>query len=109
MVLGRSPIVGAPMAQLLLWHNATVTVCHSKSENVPETCRNADILVVGIGKPLYVKKDWIKPGAVVIDVGINSIEDSSKKAGYRLVGDVDFEQVKQVASFITPGMYFCKG
>ncbi|KAH9423511.1 C-1-tetrahydrofolate synthase, cytoplasmic [Dermatophagoides pteronyssinus] len=102
VVLGRSKIVGSPMAQLLVWNNATVTICHSRTKNLPEVCRNADILVVAIGKPLFVKKDWIKPGAVVIDCGISSIPDSTKKSGQRLVGDVDFDQVKEVASYITP-------
>jgi methylenetetrahydrofolate dehydrogenase (NADP+)/methenyltetrahydrofolate cyclohydrolase/formyltetrahydrofolate synthetase len=72
-VLGRSKIVGAPMANLLLWHNATVTVCHSKTVNLPDVVREGDIVVVAIGKPELVKGDWLKPGAVVIDCGINSI------------------------------------
>lgn len=102
VVIGRSKIVGSPMAQLLIWNNATVTVCHSKTKNLPEVVRAADILVVGIGQPLMVKKDWIKPGAVVIDCGITSIPDSTKKSGSRLVGDVDYDNVKEVAGAITP-------
>ncbi|KAH7640934.1 c-1-tetrahydrofolate synthase [Dermatophagoides farinae] len=102
VVLGRSKIVGSPMAQLLIWNNATVTVCHSRTKNLPEICRNAEILVVAIGKPLFVKREWIKPGAVVIDCGISSIPDATKKSGQRLVGDVDFDTAKEVASYITP-------
>jgi len=102
VVIGRSQIVGSPMAQLLIWNNATVTVCHSKTKNLPEVCREADILVVAIGQPQMVKKDWVKPGAVVIDCGISSIPDASKKTGQRLVGDVDFDAVKEVAGYITP-------
>jgi len=107
VVIGRSQIVGSPMAQLLIWNHATVTVCHSKTKNLPEVCRAADILVVAIGSPLFVKKDWVKPGAVVIDCGINAIPDATKKSGSRLVGDVDFEAVKEVASHITPGKFLC--
>lgn len=103
VVIGRSQIVGSPMAQLLVWNNATVTICHSRTKNLPEICREAEILVVAIGKPLFVKKEWIKPGAVVIDCGINSISDPTKKSGQRLVGDVDFDEAKKVASYITPG------
>lgn len=103
VVIGRSKIVGSPMAQLLIWNDATVTVCHSKTKNLAEVARQADILVVAIGRPQFVKKDWVKPGAVVIDCGINSLDDATRKAGYRLVGDVDFDEVKEVASFITPG------
>jgi len=102
VVIGRSKIVGSPMAQLLIWNNATVTVCHSKTKNIPEIVRGADILVVAIGQPLMVKKDWIKPGAVVIDCGISSIPDSTKKSGSRLVGDVDYDSCKEVAGAITP-------
>ncbi|CAL4082611.1 unnamed protein product [Meganyctiphanes norvegica] len=102
VVLGRSKIVGTPMAELLKWHHATVTTCHSRTKNLPDVCRTADILVVGIGRPEMVKKDWVKPGAVVIDCGINSIPDATKKSGQRLVGDVAYGEVKQVASYITP-------
>lgn len=102
VVLGRSKIIGSPMAQLLVWHNATVTIVHSRSKNIPDIVRNADIVVAAVGQPLFVKKDWLKPGAVVIDCGITSIPDASKKSGYRLVGDVDYNQCKEVASAITP-------
>jgi len=79
-----------------------VTVCHSRSKDLPAIARTADILVVAIGKPEFVKGDWIKPGATVIDVGINRIEDASKKSGFRLVGDVAFHEAKEVAGAITP-------
>ncbi|VDI61779.1 methylenetetrahydrofolate dehydrogenase (NADP+) / methenyltetrahydrofolate cyclohydrolase / [Mytilus galloprovincialis] len=102
VVVGRSKIVGSPMADLLKWNHATVTVCHSKTQNLPDIVKTADIVVVGIGRPQMVKGDWIKKGAVVIDCGINSIPDATKKSGKRLVGDVDFDEVKQVASWITP-------
>lgn len=102
VVIGRSKIVGNPMANLLMWNNATVTVCHSKTTNIPDIVREGDILVVAIGRPLYVKADWVKPGAIVIDCGINSIADPSRKSGKRLVGDVDYDEVKNVASWITP-------
>ncbi|KAJ8674099.1 hypothetical protein QAD02_005361 [Eretmocerus hayati] len=102
VVLGRSKIVGTPVAELLKWHNATVTVCHSKTKDLPGVVSRADILVVGIGQPELVKGSWIKPGAVVIDCGINSIPDASKKSGQRLVGDVAYEEASKVASYITP-------
>lgn len=102
VVLGRSKIVGTPVAELLKWHHATVTVCHSKTKNLPDVVRQADILVVAIGQPELVKDNWIKPGAVVIDCGINPISDSTKKNGQRLVGDVAYEEVAKVASYITP-------
>ncbi|XP_072745675.1 C-1-tetrahydrofolate synthase, cytoplasmic [Anoplolepis gracilipes] len=102
VVLGRSKIVGTPVAELLKWHNATVTVCHSKTKNLPDVVRQADILVVGIGQPQLVKGNWIKPGAVVIDCGINPISDPTKKNGQRLVGDVAYEEAAKVASYITP-------
>ncbi|XP_054011168.1 C-1-tetrahydrofolate synthase, cytoplasmic [Hylaeus anthracinus] len=102
VVLGRSKIVGTPVAELLKWQNATVTVCHSKTKNLPQVTSQADILVVAIGQPQMVKGSWIKPGAVVIDCGINSIPDSTKKSGQRLVGDVDYEEAAKVASYITP-------
>lgn len=101
VVLGRSKIVGSPMAQLLIWANATVTIVHSKTQNIPDICREADILVVAIGRAGFVKKDWVKPGAVVIDCGINAIKDDTKKSGQRLVGDVE-KDVAEVAGFITP-------
>ncbi|EZA59897.1 hypothetical protein DMN91_001124 [Ooceraea biroi] len=102
VVLGRSKIVGTPIAELLKWHNATVTVCHSKTKDLPAVVRQADILVVGIGQPEFVKANWIKPGAVVIDCGINPIADPTKKSGQRLVGDVAYQEAAKVASYITP-------
>lgn len=102
VVLGRSNIVGLPMAFLLLHRNATITVCHSRTRDLPAITRNADILVAAIGKPRFVQADWVKPGATVIDVGINEIPDATKKSGKRLVGDVDFDTVKEVAGAITP-------
>ncbi|KAH8241243.1 hypothetical protein KR032_004965, partial [Drosophila birchii] len=102
VVLGRSKIVGTPAAELLKWANATVTVCHSKTRNIEEITRSADILVVGIGVPEMVKGSWIKPGAVVIDCGINVKPDPTKSSGTRLVGDVDYEAAKLVAGYITP-------
>lgn len=95
VVLGRSNIVGKPMAMLLLKENCTVTICHSKTQNLKDVCKNADILVAAIGKPRFVTADMVKPGAVVIDVGINRTENG-------LVGDVDFENVKEIASAISP-------
>jgi len=102
VVLGRSNIVGLPAAFLLLHRNATITICHSRTQNLPEVVRQADIVIAAIGKPHFVKAEWIKPGATVIDVGINAIPDATKKSGQRLVGDVDFENAKQVAGAITP-------
>jgi len=102
VVIGRSKIVGNPMAQLLLHNNATVIVAHSRTKNTAELVRQADIVVVAVGVPELVKADWIKPGAVVIDCGITAIDDPTKKSGKRLVGDVAFHEVKNVASAITP-------
>jgi len=102
VVLGRSNIVGTPAALLLLHANATVTICHSRTPNLKEVVQQADILIAAVGKTELVKGDWLKPGVVVIDVGTNAVNDPTKKAGYRLVGDVDFEQAKKVASWITP-------
>jgi methylenetetrahydrofolate dehydrogenase (NADP+)/methenyltetrahydrofolate cyclohydrolase len=102
VVLGRSNIVGMPAALLLIGKNATVTVCHSKTKDIPGTLRQADIVIAAIGKTEFVRGDWIKPGAAVIDVGINAVPDSTKKSGQRLVGDVNFNEVKEVAGFITP-------
>ncbi|RMF35326.1 MAG: bifunctional methylenetetrahydrofolate dehydrogenase/methenyltetrahydrofolate cyclohydrolase FolD [Chloroflexi bacterium] len=102
VVLGRSNIVGLPVSMLLLHRNATVTICHSRTRDLPAVTRRADILVAAVGRPRMVKGDWVKPGAVVIDVGVNRVEDPTAKRGYRLVGDVDFEEVKEVASAITP-------
>ncbi|KAF2742365.1 FTHFS-domain-containing protein [Sporormia fimetaria CBS 119925] len=102
VVLGRSDIVGSPVSYLLKNADATVTVCHSKTPNIPEIVKQADIVVAAIGQPGFVKGDWLKPGAVVIDVGTNYIPDSTKKSGQRLVGDVDYESAAEVASHITP-------
>jgi len=102
VVIGRSNIVGMPVAALLQSCDATVTVCHSRTKNMEEIVRQADIVVAAIGKAFYVKGSWLKPGCVVIDVGINAIDDASKKLGYRLVGDVEFSEAKLVASKITP-------
>lgn len=102
VVLGRSNIVGMPAALLLIGRNATVTVCHSRTKNLPDVIRQADILIAALGKTEFVRGDWIKPGAAVIDVGINSKPDASKKSGYRLVGDVNYEEAKEVAGWITP-------
>ena len=102
VVLGRSNIVGMPAALLLIGKNATVTVCHSRTKDLPGVVRNADILIAAIGKMEMVRGGWIKPGAAVIDVGINSKPDATKKSGYRLVGDVNFDEAKEVAGFITP-------
>ena len=96
VIVGRSNIVGKPMAQLLLSQNATVTICHSHTRNLKEICRTADILVAAVGRPHFITADMIKPGAAVIDVGINRI------APKKLVGDVDFENAKEVAGAITP-------
>ena len=102
VVLGRSNIVGMPVALLLIGKNATVTVCHSRTKNLSDVVRQADILIAAIGKTQMVRGDWIKPGAAVIDVGINSVPDATKKSGHRLVGDVCFDEAKEVAGFITP-------
>ena len=102
VVVGRSNIVGKPVALMLLHRHATVTVCHSKTRNIGAVTRQADILIVAIGKPHFLTGDMVKPGAVVIDVGVNRVDDPSLKSGYRLVGDVHFEQAKQVAAAITP-------
>ena len=100
VVIGRSNIVGKPMAQLLLGESCTVTIAHSKTRDLPDVVRRADIVVAAVGRPEMVKRDWIKPGAAVIDVGINRIDADEGKT--RLVGDVAFEEVSQVAGAITP-------
>lgn len=102
VVLGRSNIVGMPAALLLIGKNATVTVCHSRTKDIASVVRQADIIIAAIGKTEFVRGDWIKPGAAVIDVGINAIPDATKKSGQRLVGDVHFAEAKEVAGFITP-------
>ncbi|HUV16225.1 MAG TPA: bifunctional methylenetetrahydrofolate dehydrogenase/methenyltetrahydrofolate cyclohydrolase FolD [Pelolinea sp.] len=102
VVLGRSNIVGMPVALLLLRENATVTICHSRTQNLPDVVRNADIVVAAIGKSEIVRGSWIKPGAVVIDIGVNRVDDPTRERGYRLTGDVAFEEVREIASAITP-------
>jgi methylenetetrahydrofolate dehydrogenase (NADP+)/methenyltetrahydrofolate cyclohydrolase len=102
VVLGRSNIVGMPAAMLLVHRNATVTICHSRTKNLPAVCRKGDILVAAVGQPLMVKADWVKPGAYVIDVGSNRVDDPTTERGHRWVGDVDFDEVKEVAGAITP-------
>lgn len=102
VVIGRSDIVGSPVSYLLKNADATVTVCHSKTQNLPEVVKQADVVVAAIGQPGFVKGDWLKPGAVVIDVGTNYIPDSTKKSGQRVVGDVEFDSAVEVASQITP-------
>ncbi len=106
VVIGRSNIVGTPISILLSRKskngNATVTLAHSRTKNLRELCLSADILISALGKPFFVTSDMVKEGAIVIDVGINRIDDLSRKSGSRLVGDVDFEKVSQVASYITP-------
>jgi len=95
VVVGRSSIVGKPMALLLLRHNATVTICHSRTTDLPGVCRTAEILVAAVGRPRMIKGDWVKPGALVIDFGVNFVEG-------KMCGDVDFEEVAQLAGMITP-------
>ena len=104
VVLGRSMIVGKPMALLLLAKsaNATVTIAHSRTRDLPAVCRRADILIAAVGRPEMVRADWVKPGAVVIDVGINRIADPSRKSGQRLTGDVAFDEVAPHCAAITP-------
>lgn len=106
VIVGRSNIVGKPMASMFLTDepggNATVTVCHSRSNDLPSLTRQADILVVAIGKPEFVTREMVKPGAVVVDVGINRVSDPSNTKGYRIVGDVAFGPVSEVAGAITP-------
>ncbi len=102
VVLGRSNIVGMPVALLLVRADATVTICHSRTKDLPAVVRQADVLIAAVGRAEMVRGDWVKPGAVVIDVGINRIEDSSAPKGTRLVGDVCFAEVKEIASHITP-------
>lgn len=106
VILGRSNIVGKPMAQLMLQKadpgNATVTVCHSMTPNVKEVCKTADVIIAALGIPNFVTADFVKPGAVIVDVGITRVPDDSKKSGFRIVGDVHFEEVAPLVSFITP-------
>ncbi|CEM02553.1 unnamed protein product [Vitrella brassicaformis CCMP3155] len=102
VVVGRSNIVGMPISLLLQQENATVTMCHSRTKDLPGQCRKADIIVAAIGKANFIKGDWVKDGAVIIDVGINGVDDPTSAKGYRLVGDVDFEECKGKAKLITP-------
>jgi methylenetetrahydrofolate dehydrogenase (NADP+)/methenyltetrahydrofolate cyclohydrolase len=102
VIVGRSNIVGKPMAALMLANDATVTVAHSRTKDLGAVTRRADILIAAVGKPQMITADMVKPGAVVIDVGINRIADATRKSGTRLVGDVDFDGVRSVASKITP-------
>jgi methylenetetrahydrofolate dehydrogenase (NADP+)/methenyltetrahydrofolate cyclohydrolase len=106
VVIGRSNIVGRPMSILLSENknpgNCTVTICHSKTKNIAELCQQADIVVAALGRPGFVKADWIKEDAIVIDVGITRVADATKKSGFRLAGDVDFENVAPKCSWITP-------
>lgn len=102
VVLGRSNIVGMPVALLLTKADATVTIAHSRTQDLPGVCRRADVLVAAVGNPGLVRGDWVKPGAVVIDVGVNRVEDKDSKGASRLVGDVAFGEVVQVAAAITP-------
>ena len=102
VVVGRSNIVGMPAALLLMKENCTVTVVHSKTKDPKRVCREADVIVAAAGSAQMVKKDWCKPGVVVIDVGTNSVDDATKKSGYRLVGDVDYAGALETASWVTP-------
>lgn len=106
VVIGRSNIVGRPMSILLSENknpgNCTVTLCHSKTQNIKELCLQADIIIAALGKPGFLTADMVKQGAIVIDVGITRMEDATKKSGYRLKGDVDYEAVAPLCSWITP-------
>ncbi|MCX7864443.1 MAG: bifunctional methylenetetrahydrofolate dehydrogenase/methenyltetrahydrofolate cyclohydrolase, partial [Novosphingobium sp.] len=102
VVIGRSILVGKPMAQLLLRESCTVTIAHSRTRNLPDVVRRADIVVAAVGRPQMVKGDWIKPGATVIDVGINRLPPEPGKDKGRLVGDVDYDEAVQVAGAVTP-------
>ncbi|MDX1903697.1 MAG: bifunctional methylenetetrahydrofolate dehydrogenase/methenyltetrahydrofolate cyclohydrolase FolD [Thermonemataceae bacterium] len=106
VVIGRSNIVGSPMSILMARNtkigNCTVTLCHSKTQNIEKYTKEADIVIVALGKPEFLKADMIKEGAIIIDVGITRVEDSSKKSGYRIIGDVKFDEVSQKAAYITP-------
>ena len=105
VVLGRSNIVGKPMAQLMMqkqYGDATVTVCHSRSTTLKEECKEADIIIAAIGKPNFVTADMVKPGAVIIDVGTTRVPDATRKSGFKLTGDVNFEEVAPMCSYITP-------
>jgi methylenetetrahydrofolate dehydrogenase (NADP+)/methenyltetrahydrofolate cyclohydrolase len=104
VIVGRSNIVGKPLAMLMLQKsvNATVTVCHSRTENLPQVCRRADILIVAIGQPEMITAEYVKEGATVFDVGVHRIEDATQPKGYRLCGDVKFDEVSKICDAITP-------
>ena len=102
VIIGRSNIVGKPMAQLLLEESCTISILHSKTKNIEAMARQGDIVVAAVGRPLMVKKEWIKPGAIVIDVGINRIDHPDQAGKTKLVGDVDYDEVSSIASAITP-------
>jgi methylenetetrahydrofolate dehydrogenase (NADP+)/methenyltetrahydrofolate cyclohydrolase len=106
VIVGRSNLVGKPLANMLIQKkpnaNATVTICHTRTKNLPSHTKHADILVAAAGRPNTITADMVKEGAVVIDVGVNRVDDTTKKKGYRLVGDVDFEAISEKASLITP-------
>jgi methylenetetrahydrofolate dehydrogenase (NADP+)/methenyltetrahydrofolate cyclohydrolase len=102
VVIGRSDIVGKPVAALLLQRHATVTICHSRTRDLAGVTSEADILVAAIGKPLFVTAEMVKPGAAVIDVGVNRVVSAQTKSGYATVGDVDFARVRDVAGWISP-------
>ena len=102
VVIGKSNIVGLPISLLMMKEMATVTVCHIETTDIMKHTQMADILIVGVGVPHMVRREWVKEGVVIVDIGINTIKDPSKKKGYRLVGDVDYENVKNIASYITP-------
>ncbi|MBU1077179.1 MAG: bifunctional 5,10-methylenetetrahydrofolate dehydrogenase/5,10-methenyltetrahydrofolate cyclohydrolase [Spirochaetes bacterium] len=102
VIVGRSNIVGKPVSILLLKEHCTITICHSRTRNLKNEIKNADILVAAIGRPEFIKGSWIKKGAIVIDVGINRVEDKSRPKGYRILGDVEYKKAKKNASHITP-------
>jgi 5,10-methylene-tetrahydrofolate dehydrogenase/methenyl tetrahydrofolate cyclohydrolase len=102
VIIGKSNIVGLPLSIMLMHKEATVTVCHIHTKNIENKVKNADVLFVACGCPKLIKKEWLKKDVIIVDIGINKIEDKNKKSGFRLVGDVDFENCKEVASYITP-------
>jgi 5,10-methylene-tetrahydrofolate dehydrogenase/methenyl tetrahydrofolate cyclohydrolase len=102
VVLGRSNIVGMPLSLILVKANSTVTICHSHTRNIPDLTREADVLIAAVGIPEFVRGDWIKPGATVIDVGVNRVEDQTQEKGYTLVGDVAFDEALEIAGAVTP-------
>ncbi|TMW68258.1 hypothetical protein Poli38472_005726 [Pythium oligandrum] len=102
VMVGRGQLVGLPLTLMLLQRNATVTTCHTHTKDLEDKVRRADVVIVGVGKPELIKGDWIKPGAVVVDVGINYVDDATSKKGYKILGDVEYEAAKAKASAITP-------